>query len=61
MAGHVIVGGVVPNGPAAKFGLQQGDIILTVEKKSGPHPPEALPGNVAQAAGRTDLFANTAR
>ncbi|HXV83730.1 MAG TPA: trypsin-like peptidase domain-containing protein, partial [Candidatus Binatia bacterium] len=33
MAGHVIVGGVVPNGPAAKSGLQQGDIILTVEKK----------------------------
>ncbi|MGH7795274.1 MAG: S1C family serine protease [Candidatus Binatia bacterium] len=33
MAGHVIVAGVVPNGPAAKFGLQQGDIILTVEKK----------------------------
>jgi len=33
MAGHVVVGGVVPNGPAAKFGLRQGDIILTVEKK----------------------------
>lgn len=33
MAGHVIVGGVVPNGPAAKSGLQQGDIILTVERK----------------------------
>ncbi|HEX9787844.1 MAG TPA: trypsin-like peptidase domain-containing protein [Candidatus Binatia bacterium] len=33
MAGHVVVGGVVPNGPAAKFGLQQGDIILSVEKK----------------------------
>ena len=32
MAGHVIVGGVVPNGPAAKFGLKQGDIILSVEK-----------------------------
>jgi serine protease Do len=32
MAGHVIVGGVVSNGPAAKFGLQQGDIILAVEK-----------------------------
>lgn len=32
MAGHVIVGGVVPHGPAAKFGLQQGDIILSVEK-----------------------------
>lgn len=33
MAGHVVIGGVVPNGPAAKFGLQQGDIVLTVEKK----------------------------
>lgn len=33
MAGHVVVGGVVPNGPAAKSGLRQGDIILTVEKK----------------------------
>jgi S1-C subfamily serine protease len=32
MAGHVVVGGVVPNGPAAKFGIQQGDIILSVEK-----------------------------
>ncbi|HEX9452997.1 MAG TPA: S1C family serine protease [Candidatus Binatia bacterium] len=32
MAGHVVVGGVVPNGPAAKFGMQQGDIILSVEK-----------------------------
>ncbi|HEU5464170.1 MAG TPA: trypsin-like peptidase domain-containing protein [Candidatus Binatia bacterium] len=34
MAGHVVIGGVVPNGPAAKFGLQQGDIVLTVEKKA---------------------------
>jgi len=31
MAGHVVVGGVVPNGPAAKFGIQQGDIILSIE------------------------------
>jgi S1-C subfamily serine protease len=33
MAGHVVIGGVVTNGPAAKFGLRQGDIILAVEKK----------------------------
>jgi serine protease Do len=33
MAGHVVIGGVVPNGPAAKFGLQQGDIVLMVEQK----------------------------
>ena len=30
MAGHVVIGGVVPNGPAAKYGLQQGDIVLSV-------------------------------
>jgi S1-C subfamily serine protease len=33
MAGHVVIGGVVPNGPAAKFGIVQGDIVLSVEKK----------------------------
>ncbi len=32
MAGHVVVGGLVPHGPAAKFGMKQGDIILSVEK-----------------------------
>jgi S1-C subfamily serine protease len=33
LAGHVVIGGLVPGGPAARFGLQEGDIILTVEKK----------------------------
>ena len=33
MVGYVVIGGIVPTGPAAKFGLQQGDIILTVNKK----------------------------
>jgi S1-C subfamily serine protease len=32
IGGHVIIGGVLPNGPAAKSGLKQGDIILAVEK-----------------------------
>jgi serine protease Do len=33
MAGHVVIGGVMPNGPAAKSGLRQGDIILAVDKQ----------------------------
>jgi len=33
LAGHVIVGGLVPGGPAQKFGLKEGDIIISVEKK----------------------------
>jgi S1-C subfamily serine protease len=32
LAGHVVVGGVVPGGPAARHGLKEGDIILSVEK-----------------------------
>jgi len=34
IAGHVIIGGVASNGPAAKCGLRQGDIILSVEQSA---------------------------
>ena len=40
LAGHVILGGVVPGGPAARFGLKEGDIILSVEKKEIRSRPE---------------------
>jgi S1-C subfamily serine protease len=40
MAGHIVVGGVVPGGPAARFGLKEGDIILTVEKREIRTRPE---------------------
>src|SRR5207247_7033663 len=33
LAGHVVVGGVGPGNPAARFGLKEGDIIISVEKK----------------------------
>jgi S1-C subfamily serine protease len=39
-AGHIVVGGVVPGSPAAKFGLKEGDIILSVEKKEIRSRPE---------------------
>ena len=40
LAGHIVVGGVVPGGPAAKFGLKEGDIIISVEKKEVRSRPE---------------------
>ena len=40
LAGHVVLGGVVPGGPAARFGHMEGDIILTVEKKEIRSRPE---------------------
>jgi len=40
MAGHVVVGGVVPGSPAARFGLKEGDIIISVEKKEIRSRPE---------------------
>jgi serine protease Do len=40
LAGHIVVGGIVPGGPAAKFGLKEGDIIISVEKKEIRSRPE---------------------
>ncbi len=39
-AGHIVVGGVVPGSPAERFGLKEGDIILTVEQKEIRSRPE---------------------
>ncbi len=40
LAGHVVIGGVVPGGPAAKFGMKEGDIVLSVDKKEIRSRPE---------------------
>lgn len=40
LAGHIVIGGVIPGGPAEKHGLKEGDIILSVEKKQIRSRPE---------------------
>ncbi|HWO43469.1 MAG TPA: S1C family serine protease [Candidatus Eisenbacteria bacterium] len=40
MAGHVVIGGVVPGGPADQYGLKEGDIIVSVEKTKIRSRPE---------------------
>lgn len=40
MAGHLVLAGVVPGGPAERSGLREGDIILGIEKKEVRSRPE---------------------
>lgn len=40
LANHVVIGGVVPGGPAQKYGLKEGDVILSVEKSEIRSRPE---------------------
>jgi S1-C subfamily serine protease len=40
LAGHVVVAGVVSGGPAERYGLKEGDIIVGVEKKEIRSRPE---------------------
>jgi S1-C subfamily serine protease len=40
MAGHIVVAGLVPGGPAEKFGLKEGDIILGVDQTEVRSRPE---------------------
>ncbi len=40
MAGHIVIGGVTPGGPAERHGLKEGDIILSVEKTPVRSRPE---------------------
>ena len=40
LAGHIVIAGVVPGGPAERSGLKEGDIIVGVEKKEIRSRPE---------------------
>ena len=40
LAGHLVIAGVVPGGPAERSGLREGDIIIGVEKKEVRSRPE---------------------
>ncbi|MFQ5853356.1 MAG: S1C family serine protease [Candidatus Binatia bacterium] len=40
LAGHIVIAGVIPGGPAERSGLREGDIILGVEKKEVRSRPE---------------------
>ncbi len=40
LAGHIVIAGVVPGGPAERSGIREGDIILGVEKKEVRSRPE---------------------
>ncbi len=40
LAGHVVVAGLVPGGPAEKSGLKEGDIIMKVERQEVRSRPE---------------------
>ncbi|HLD29656.1 MAG TPA: PDZ domain-containing protein, partial [bacterium] len=40
LAGHIVIAGLVPGGPAERSGIREGDIILGVEKKEVRSRPE---------------------
>jgi S1-C subfamily serine protease len=40
LAGHVVVAGIVPGGPADQYGIKEGDIIVSVEKTEIRSRPE---------------------
>jgi S1-C subfamily serine protease len=56
LAGHIVVGGVVPGGPAAKHGLKEGDIILSVENKEIRSRPELYQEMWKKRPGERILF-----